>query len=290
MLKDLFDRDISSSTDASYVEIDAAKSDLENLLKKRPPQVQIVWDNLNVSLKHRYERKGDDYAQTHMDWMASLWIKDRIDVSHLEDKEGLSVLNVADLKISDMLPTEPEKGYIFKSLVAYYSSRLVNRHPNVFKSINQCIKPNQPHQFQDEMNRESSEYTGELFTKSESKTEDLLSMMSKVQESVHTFLDDDGIKHCHERKIVSGDNKTEKNMHHGIIRLTHFYSFEPYILYYVMTINPYYTQLPDLFFKLRVGASRSSHVGRSVGRSVGPSVGRSVGPWKILTIFDIKVS
>ena len=24
--------------------------------------------------------------------------------------------------------------------------------------------------------------------------------------------------------------------------------------------------------------------------SVGPSVGRSVGPWKILTIFDIKVS
>ena len=35
-------------------------------------------------------------------------------------------------------------------------------------------------------------------------------------------------------------------------------------------------------FKLRVGASRSSHVGRSVGPSVGP--------WKILTIFDIKVS
>ena len=55
-------------------------------------------------------------------------------------------------------------------------------------------------------------------------------------------------------------------------------------------------------FKLRGGASRTSHVGRSVGpsvgrsvgRSVGPSVGRSVGrsvgPWKILTIFDIKVS
>ena len=39
-------------------------------------------------------------------------------------------------------------------------------------------------------------------------------------------------------------------------------------------------------FKLRGGASRTSHVGRSVGRSVGPSVG----PWKILTIFDIKVS
>ena len=47
-----------------------------------------------------------------------------------------------------------------------------------------------------------------------------------------------------------------------------------------------FTERVTLIFKLRVGASRSSHVGRSVSRSVG----RSVGPWKILTIFDIKVS
>ena len=33
---------------------------------------------------------------------------------------------------------------------------------------------------------------------------------------------------------------------------------------------------PTNFFKLRGGASRTSHVGRSVGPSVGPSVGRSV--------------
>ena len=32
----------------------------------------------------------------------------------------------------------------------------------------------------------------------------------------------------------------------------------------------------DKIFKLRGGASRTSHVGRSVGPSVGPSVGRSV--------------
>ena len=43
-------------------------------------------------------------------------------------------------------------------------------------------------------------------------------MMSEVQESVHTYVDEEGKTHCYERKIVSGDNKTEKNMHHGILR------------------------------------------------------------------------
>ena len=189
--------------------------------------MQLVWDNLNLSLKHRFERKGDNYEQTNKDWMASLWIQDRIDVSHMEHKEGCSVLEVDDLQIYDMIPTESEKSYVFNSLISYFSSRLIYRHPNVFKCINSCIKQNNPHQFQKEMDGKSSEFTGELFTKSESRTEDLLSMMSKVQEKVHTFLDDDGIEHCHERKIVSGDNKTEKNMYHGILRSVKFTFSQP---------------------------------------------------------------
>ena len=68
------------------------------------------------------------------------------------------------------------------------------------------------------MDRKSEEYTGELHTKSESKTEDLISMMEEVQKHVHSFEDKDGVKHCYEKKILSGDNKTEKNMHYGILR------------------------------------------------------------------------
>ena len=83
------------------------------------------------------------------------------------------------------------------------------------------IEPNRPHQFQKEMDKKSKEFTGELFTKSESKTEDLISMMSKVQLDVHKFKDELGVHHCYERKIVSGDNKTEKNMHYGILRKVH---------------------------------------------------------------------
>ena len=69
------------------------------------------------------------------------------------------------------------------------------------------------------MDRKSQEFTGELFTKSESRTEDLITMMSKVQLNVNTYADNEGALHCYERKIVSGDNKTEKNMHYGILRL-----------------------------------------------------------------------
>ena len=58
------------------------------------------------------------------------------------------------------------------------------------------------------MDSKSEEMTGDLFTKSESRIEDLLDMMHQVQETVHTFTDGMGITHCFERKIVRGDNKT----------------------------------------------------------------------------------
>ena len=68
------------------------------------------------------------------------------------------------------------------------------------------------------MDRASKESTGELFEKSESRTEDLIAMLTKVQKNVHKFKDTDGIEHCYEKKIVSGDNKTEKNMFYSILR------------------------------------------------------------------------
>ena len=106
--------------------------------------------------------------------------------------------------------------------MAYYSSRLVYRHPNAFKSLNSSVRRFKPHQYQQEMCEKSTEFTGNLFTKSESKIEDLLHMMSEIQLNVHTY-DDEGTARCHERKIVSGDNKTEKNMHHGILRYIPLY-------------------------------------------------------------------
>ena len=44
-------------------------------------------------------------------------------------------------------------------------------------------------------------------------------MMSDIQINVHTYTDGQGHEHCYEKKIVSGDNKTEKNMHYGILRI-----------------------------------------------------------------------
>ena len=98
--------------------------------------------------------------------------------------------------------------------------RLVQRHPVLFESIAKEMKPNKPHQFQDAIDRKSKEFTGKLYTKSESKTEELIEMMAEVQlENVHTVSDGEGITCC-EKKIVSGDNKTEKNMHYGILSKT----------------------------------------------------------------------
>ena len=203
---------------AASEEIDEAGKDVTLLLNSAPPQVQAVWDNLNLRTKHRFEREKDEYCTNNFDWMASIFIKDRIDANHMLTNEP--VKNSADLKIEDFVPTQTEKNYILQSMVYYFSHRLVHRYPQAFKHINSVIKPNKPHQFQSAMDSKSEEFTGELFTKSETKTEDLISMMSDIQEKyVHTFQDEEGNVKVYEKKILSGDNKTEKNQTYGIIRL-----------------------------------------------------------------------
>ena len=54
--------------------------------------------------------------------------------------------------------------------------------------------------------------------RSESKTEELISMMTEIQDAVHTYYDEFGETHCYERKIVSGTIKEKKNLHYGISR------------------------------------------------------------------------
>ena len=137
----------------------------------------------------------------------------------MENTEGVTLKDVENLTIQDFIPSEKEKAYVFQNLVFYFAYRLVHRHPSLFQSIARCIRQNRPHQFQEEMSKKSCEFTGSLFTKSESKTEDLISMMADVQLNVHTYEDSEGDKHCYEKKVVSGDNKTEKNMFYGILRL-----------------------------------------------------------------------
>ena len=136
------------------------------------------------------------------------------------DHSGIALKDPENLCIKDFVTSEKERDYIFMALVYFFSSRLVARHPVLYKSITKYIKEARPHQFQEAMNKKSEEFTGQLFTLSESSTEDLIKMMSEVQINVHTFKDSDGREHCYEKKIVSGDNKTEKNMHYGILRFS----------------------------------------------------------------------
>ena len=75
--------------EATFEAIAAAKAELETLKDTTPPQLQGVWDNLNLRTKHRFERVGDSYADSNLDWMASLWVKDRISANHMEHRPGV---------------------------------------------------------------------------------------------------------------------------------------------------------------------------------------------------------
>ena len=104
------------------------------------PQIQLVWDNINLRSKHRFERMKDNYDDCNYDWMASLWIMGRINASHMSHVQGKAVKQPHEINIQDFIPALPELNYVFTSLVLYYAKRLTLRHPELFKSINSNIK------------------------------------------------------------------------------------------------------------------------------------------------------
>ena len=117
-----------------------AKRRVELATHNLPPQLQIVWDNINLRMKHRFERKEDCYSDFNYDWMVSLLIQERISANHMEHKTGSALKDPEGLKMEDFIPNSYEKSYILDSLVHYYSYRLVTRHPEVFKSIKSVVK------------------------------------------------------------------------------------------------------------------------------------------------------
>ena len=175
------------------------KDEYDKLLSNAPPQIQLVWDNLNISSKHRFKRCDDDIAALTLDWMASLWVKDRVNVNRMEH-QGVPLKSAEELTIEDMVPIQVEKDYIFRCLISYLSHSLLERYPLLFKSLKPGIRQNRPHQFQQAMDKKSEEYTGNIFTKSECKTEDLVSMLAEIQKYVHTT--DETEKKCFEKKII----------------------------------------------------------------------------------------
>ena len=117
-----------------------AAEDIELMLSSLPPQCQMTWDNLNLRTKHRHERQHDKYEDSNFDWMASLWIQERISGNHMKHSPGEPLKDPASLSIQDFVPSQEEENYLFTSLVHYYASRLTYRHPKVFKTLNSSIK------------------------------------------------------------------------------------------------------------------------------------------------------
>ena len=150
-----------------------AKQKLEDKLDGTIPLLQLVWDNLNIRSSHRFERTGDFYSDTNFDWMASLWTKDRVIAAHMEHLSGKPLKNVTELSIDDHVASQTELEYLFMTLVDYFSHSLIERYPNLFKSISKLFKECRPHQFQKEMNAKSEEMIGKIFTKSEAYTEEI---------------------------------------------------------------------------------------------------------------------
>ena len=125
---------------ATSSQLEVAVAAVQLLRSELPNQVQLVWDNINLRMKHKFERQKDQSHDSIYDWMASLWIKERISANHMEHTPGLALKKPSELNIQDFVPSEGEENYLFTGLVHYYASRLTERHPHLFKALNSSVK------------------------------------------------------------------------------------------------------------------------------------------------------
>ena len=81
----------------------AATQLVERLIKEAPGQLECVWDNLNLQSKHRFERMIDNSWGITLDWMASLFIKERINVNHMDFDVKKPFKKLDELSIADFI-------------------------------------------------------------------------------------------------------------------------------------------------------------------------------------------
>ena len=87
----------SLSGDKSSQSFEAATLDVKWLEDTVPPQLQLCWDNLNLRSKHKFERQKDNYYENNFDWMASIWLQERVSANHMEHSSGKPLKQPMDL-------------------------------------------------------------------------------------------------------------------------------------------------------------------------------------------------
>ena len=85
------------------LDTETAHQSVQKLRREAPKQLQCVWNNLNLHPKHRFEKMADPVSE--INWMASLWMKERIDVNYLNDDVKKPSKKIAELSVADFLPT-----------------------------------------------------------------------------------------------------------------------------------------------------------------------------------------
>ena len=198
--------------------------ELEKKRQAQPNQMDLIFDNCNLSTKPRYKRHDDDYSKFNFDWVASIWVKGRSYANHMDNHPGRPLKDPTSLVIGDFVPNPSEMNYIFTALVFYYEARLKQRFPKLFESINSHVREHRPHQLEETMKSKSKVFSGTFYPKSESSQEDMIMILDDIQ-SKYTPLYSVGYTdtvQCYEKKIISGDQKSEKNAHYAILRYIKF--------------------------------------------------------------------
>ena len=203
------------SREKTEEELTTLCSEIQKMNIEAPAMLTTVWDNINIRADHRFERVNDRWEDNNYDYTTSMHMKPRINANHL-DNAGKAFKQPQELKFEDFVPSNEEKELLFCSMIPLFSFALLQRYPELFKCLKSSIKDHHPHQYQKEMNQQTEEYTGQIYEKSENKTEDLVSMISDYQSKMSGKSEErDRILY---RRQLTGDQKTEKNTHYAILR------------------------------------------------------------------------
>ena len=134
----------SSSSD------DTASESEPPILNSQFLTYKLIGDNIDKCVRPRHVRSDSQARSLH--YFHTYAVRDRINVSHLDDQHSVPLLS--DIDVTSVLPTtEDEKA--LKDLYCIHVARVLKRHMKFFSSLGEDLERHILHEYSSEMSQKS---------------------------------------------------------------------------------------------------------------------------------------
>lgn len=141
---------VSLSSQLSSTSSSEGEGDKSQGLFPKTTTYKLVGDNIDKTVKPRHMRMDNQARSLH--YFHTYGVRDRIDISHLEDQPSLPSLD--DVDVATLLPTRRDEQTL-KGLFSIHISRVLKKHMQFFTKFGEGLGRHIQHEYSAEMSKKS---------------------------------------------------------------------------------------------------------------------------------------